>query len=109
LNRICVFKNRYFLSWIEKIPEYPCPGGTSLHTGRFEPGIYPVRTEGTLLSDLLDGMNISDRIRTSRHTISASNADMGIDHHNPIFPFKRGIGRTNRDTDGMVTVIAENG
>jgi hypothetical protein len=33
---------------------------------------------------------------------------MGIDHHNPIFPFKRGIGRTDRDTDGTVTVIAKN-
>jgi hypothetical protein len=47
-----------------------------------------VRTEGTLLNDLLNGMDISDRIRTSRHTISASNADMGIDHHNPIFPLE---------------------
>jgi hypothetical protein len=88
LNRMGVLKNRHFLSRIEKVPEYPCTGGTSFHTGGLETGIYPVRTEGTLLNDLLNGMDISDRIRTSRHTISASNTDMGIDHHDPIFPLE---------------------
>src|SRR4030043_985656 len=36
LNSMRISKNRHFLSWIEKIPEYPRPCGTSLHAGRFE-------------------------------------------------------------------------
>jgi hypothetical protein len=83
-----VLKNRHFLSRIEKVPEYPCTGGASFHTGGLETGIYPVRTEGTLLNDLLDRMDIPDRIRTCHHTIPASNTDMGIDHHDPIFPLE---------------------
>jgi hypothetical protein len=32
---------------------------------------------------------------------------MGVDHHDSILPFKRGIGWTNSDTTWVVTVIAE--
>src|SRR4030042_426928 len=108
LNRMRVFKNRHFFPRIEKISEYPCSGGTSFHAGRLEPCIYPVRTEGTLLNDLLDRMDIPNRIRTSHHTIPASDTGMGIDDDDAIFPFKRGFGRTNGYTAWTVTVITEN-
>jgi len=108
LNRIRISKNCHFLSWIEKIPEYPRPCGTSLHAGGFESSIYSVRTEGTLLNDLLDRMDITDCIRTRHHTIPASDTGMGIDEDDAIFPFKRGLGRTNGHTTRVVTVITEN-
>jgi hypothetical protein len=103
-----ISKNRHFLSWIEKISEYPRPCGTSLHAGGFESSIYSVRTEGTLLNDLLDRMDIPDCIRTGHHTISTSDTGMGIDDDDAIFPFKRGLGRANGDTARVVTVITEN-
>jgi hypothetical protein len=109
LDRMGIFQNRHLLLRIEKISKYPCSGGTCLHTGRLESRIDSVRTEGTLLNDLLNGMNVSDGVRTSHHAIPASDTGMGIDHDDPVFPFKRGMGRTNCDADGMVTVIAENG
>ena len=106
---MCISKNCYFFSWIEKISKYSCPGGTSLHAGGFESSIYSVRTEGTLLNDLLDRMDITDCIRTRHHTIPASDTGMGIDDDDAIFSFKRGFGRTNGDTARVVTVIAEDG
>ena len=109
LNRIRISKNCHFLSWIEKIPEYPRPCGTSLHAGGFESSIYSVRTEGTLLNDLLDRMDITDCIRTRHHTIPTSDTGMGIDDDDAIFPFKRGFRRTDGDTARVVTVIAEDG
>lgn len=32
---------------------------------------------------------------------------MGVDHHNAIFPFERGIGWTNGDTTWVVTMVTE--
>jgi hypothetical protein len=37
-----VLKDGHLLSWIEKISEYPCTGGTGFYTGGFESSIYPV-------------------------------------------------------------------
>jgi hypothetical protein len=68
-----------------------------------------MRTEGTFLNNLLDRMDIPDCIRASHHTIPASDTGMGIDDDDAIFPFKRGIGRADRDTNRTVTVITENG
>jgi hypothetical protein len=107
LNGMCISKNRHFFSWIEKIPEYPRPGGTSLHTGRFESGIYSMRTKGTFLNDLLGRMHIPNCIRTCHHTIPASDTGMGIDDDDAIFPFKRSFGRANGNTDRVITVITE--
>jgi hypothetical protein len=108
LDRMGIFQNRHLLLRIEKISKYPCSGGTRLHTGRPESRIDSVRTEGTLLNDFLNGMNVSNGVRTSHHAIPASNTGVGIDHHDPIFPLERGMGRANRDADGMVAMVAEN-
>ena len=34
---------------------------------------------------------------------------MGVDHHNAVFSFKGGMGRTDSDATGVVTVIAKDG
>jgi hypothetical protein len=107
LNSMCISKNRHFFLWIEKISKYPRPGGTNLYAGRFESSIDSMRTEGTFLNDLLDRMDITDCIRTCHHTIPASDTGMGIDEDDAIFPFKRGLGRTNGDTARVVTVVTE--
>jgi len=109
LNRMRALKNRYFLPWVEKISEYPCPRCARFHAGRLEPRIDSVRAEGALLNDLLDRVHIPDCIRTCHHTIPASDAGMGIDDDDAIFPFKRGFRRTDGDTARVVTVIAEDG
>jgi hypothetical protein len=67
-----------------------------------------MRTEGTFLNDLLNRVHIPDRIRTCHHAIAASDTGMGIDKDDAIFPFKRGLGRTNGDTARVVTVVTEN-
>jgi len=109
LDSMGILKNRHFLSGIEKVSEYPRSGSTRFHAGRFESSIDSVRTEGTFLNNLLDRMDIPDRIRTSHHTIPASNTGVGVDRYNPIFPLKRGIGGTNGDATRVIAVIAENG
>jgi len=60
-----------------------------------------------LFYNLFNGMNISYFVRTRRHTISSGNASVRVGTDNAIILDAIGIDRTDRDTDGLLTVVAK--
>jgi hypothetical protein len=52
-------------------------------------------------------MNIPDFVRTRRHTVSSGNTSVWVSTDNAIVFDAIGFDRTDRNTDGLLTIIAQ--
>ncbi len=109
---------------ISQISHHYGPVFTGLHTGRKLTFGQPLRTKSALLHHTLHPGRITrvgvfnvrpgvfpvkatGPIRTGRHTEPATDAPVHVHHDDPVFPFKRGLGRTDPHTWRMLTMVTE--
>jgi hypothetical protein len=66
-------------------------------------------TPKALLGNFASGVDVSHSVGAGCHAIPAADTTMGIDVDNAICPLDTCVDRANRDTNGIFTVVADDG
>jgi len=113
---------------IEEVAKFSGPGGACLHTGRISSLPYPLNTEGALIDstfhpgsvpEVMDGgidllfwnvwigpIEDSPLVGTGGDAVSASDAPVIINDHDPIGFLPCGVDRADLDAGGVLTLLA---
>ncbi len=66
-------------------------------------------TPVAFLSDFTSGIDVSYAVGAGCHAVAATNTAMGINVHDAVRALDASVDRADRDTDGIFTVITDDG
>lgn len=95
--------------WVIHVPEQDSVCWTSMNACGFKASIHSMMAPVTFLSDLPPWIDVPHSVGTGRHAVSTADAPVWVDIDYPIRTFDAGIDRTDCHTNGLFTVIAEDG